>query len=366
VADFIVILRKSLVTSVMSNNPQPSKDTFAAHQQLLRERLLHLLTTLHPALRDDVTYVLESEGRLLSQSYSNIGSPPPTLSAGSWPLLTLLVAQHISPDINPLHASSVAVAVECFVCAIDLLDDVMDEDQTTTLQVLGVARTLNVSTALLTLAQQSILSLGQQGAASALVLRLLETLQESALVVAAGQHRDVLAEQRPVQEFTREECIEIAAAKASSIMRLACRLGTLCAGANDTLYEQFSNLGELLGIAHQLDNDSHDLYYLLQGNTSSLAPTETKTSTGHVKSDLARGKKTLPIVLGAQMYNDALQKSSLQADQEKEEYLRSLYEGIITTWGICLLYRERARDRLQEIEAQKPVTPVLRLLLGFE
>ena len=84
-----------------------------------------------------------------------------------------------------------------------------------------------------------------------------------------------------------------------------------------------------------------------------------------MKSDLARGKKTLPIVLAAQIYDVALQKSPSQADQEKEEYLRSLHEGIMTTWGICLLYRERARDRLQEIEAQQPISPMLRLLLGL-
>lgn len=353
----------------MSDRIQPSVNPFAAHQQLLRERLHHLLATLHPALHADIVRALEGEGKLLSPSHTD---PNPsdlqhsTLPDGVWPLLTLLVAQAISPGLDPLLAGSVAVAVECYVCAIDLLDDVMDEDQTTTLQALGVARTLNVSTALLTLAQQAILSLSQQGAAPALVLRLLETLQESALVVAAGQHRDVLAEQRPAQEFTREECIEIAAAKAGSIMRLACRLGALCAGADDVLCEQFSGFGELLGIAHQLDNDSHDLYYLLQSDTSSFAPMGTEISAGHVKSDLARRKKTLPIVLAAQMHNVALQQSSLQADQEKEEYLRSLHEGIITTWGICLLYRERARDRLQEIEAQRPVAPLLSILLDLE
>jgi len=353
----------------MSDSATPPVDMLAAQQHLLRERLHHLLATLHPALYTDVVLALQGEGKLLSPFPTDLhhsDSPPPTLPAGAWSLLPLLVAQSISPGIDPLSASSVALAVECFVCAIDLLDDVMDEDQTTTLQVLGVARTLNVSTALLTLAQQAILSHSQQGAAPALVLRLLETLQESTLVVAAGQHRDVLAERRPVQEFTREECIEIAKAKAGSIMRLACRLGALCAGADEKLCEQFSEFGELLGIAHQLDNDSHDLYYLLQGNTSSLAPMEIETSTRNVKSDLARGKKTLPIVLAAQMHDAALQKSSLQADQEKEKYLRSLHEGIITTWGICLLYRERARDRLQEIEAWKPVTPALRFLLGFE
>jgi geranylgeranyl diphosphate synthase, type I len=353
----------------MSDHIQPPVNPFAAHQLMLRERLYYFLATLHPTMHTDVVRALEGEGKLLSLTHTDLNPPDsrhPTLPAGFWPLLTLNVAQSILPGIDPLLASSVSVAVECFVCALDLLDDVMDEDQTTTLQDLGTARTLNVSLVLLALSQKAILSLTQQDVAPSLILRLLEALQESTQVATAGQQRDLLAEQRLALEFTREECIEIAAAKAGSIMRLACRLGALCAGADDALCEQFSEFGELLGIAHQLDNDSHDLYYLLQGNTSSLAPTETETSTGHVKSDLAREKKTLPIVLAAQMYNAALQKSSLQADQEKEEYLRSLHEGIMTTWGICLLYRARARDRLQEIAAQRLVAPFFSILLDLE
>jgi geranylgeranyl pyrophosphate synthase len=353
-----------MVTCAMSNDAQSPLNPFAAHQQLLRERLHHLLATLHPVLHTDVVRALGGEGKLLSHPRVNADPPAPPLPAGVWPLLTLLVAQSISPDIDPVCASGVAIAVECFVCAIDLLDDVMDGDKTTTLQALGVARTLNVSTALLTLAQQAMLSLSQQNAAPTLALRLLGTLQESALVVAAGQHRDVLAEQKPAQDFTREECIEIAAAKAGSIMRLACRLGALCAGADDVLCEQFSELGELLGIAHQLDNDSHDLYYLLY-NTSAVASIEAGTATRNVKTDLVREKKTLPIVLAAKQ-DATLQQASLSADEERERDLHALHEGIIVTWGICLLYRERARDRLQKIEAQKPIAPVLRLLLGFE
>jgi len=353
------------VTHTMSNDVQSPLNPFAAHQQLLRERLHHLLATLHPVLYTDVVRALEGEGKLLSHPRVNADSPAPTLPAGVWPLLTLLVAESVSPEIDPVCASSVAAAVECFVCAIDLLDDVMDGDQTTTLQALGVARTLNVSTTLLTLAQQAILSLSQQNATPTLTLRLLETLQESALVVTAGQHRDVLAEQKPAQDFTREECIEIAAAKAGSIMRLACRLGALCTGVDDALCEQFSELGELLGIAHQLDNDSHDLYYLLYGDTSAVASTEAGTATRIVKTDLVRGKKTLPIVLVAGQ-DATLQLALLSADEEKGGYLHALHEGIIATWGISLLYRERARDCLQKIEAQKPIAPVLRLLLGFE
>lgn len=345
----------------------PPLNVFAAQQGLLRERLHLLLEVLHPVLRADIICALEERGKLLSQSQTQAETnlSPPNLPAGVWPLLTLLVAQYISTSIDSLCASSVAIAVECFVCALDLLDDVEDEDQTPVVQALGPARALNVATALLMLAQRAILSLTQQGIAPALILRLLGTLQESALVATAGQHRDLLDEQRPAQDLTREECIEIARAKAGSIMRLACRLGAICAGASDTVCEQFSELGELLGIAHQLDNDAHDLYYLLQSESSAEMPVGLEMVTKSLKTDLVRRKKTLPIVLAARK-NDTLQTTSSSTDGKKEEYVRALHEGIITTWGISLLYRERARDRLQEIEAQGAVASALRLLLGFE
>src|SRR5205823_14343293 len=106
---------------------------------------------------------------------------------GSWALLTMLVARHIDPDIDLLCVSSVAIAVECFVCALDLLDDVEDEDEVPSIQALGVARALNVATALLMLAQQAILSLSQQAVPPRRILTLLETLEASALIATAGQ-----------------------------------------------------------------------------------------------------------------------------------------------------------------------------------
>jgi geranylgeranyl pyrophosphate synthase len=350
------------MASAMSNDAQAQIDPFAALQNLLKERLLLLAVALHPLLRIDVMRALEADGKLFSPAHPEGDF---SLPAGMWPLLTLLVGQHIAPEIDLTYASSVSVAVECFVCAIDLLDDVIDGDQTPTVQALGIARVLNVSTALLTLGQQAILSLSRHGASPAYILRLLDTFQEAAMITAVGQHRDILAEQRSAQDFTREECIEIAKAKAGSIMRLACRLGALCAGADEGVCERFSELGELLGIAHQLDNDCHDLYYLLPGHISTIEPVRDEAASRSMKTDLLRGKKTLPVVLAARI-DGTIQEISSLADEEKQEYLQALSEGIITTWGICLLYRERARDCLQEIEAQGPVAPALRLLLGLE
>src|SRR5438128_8784329 len=169
------------MTSPMDNDVQFLERLIADRQQLLVDRLYLLLKDLHPLLRIDVVQALEGEGKLLSQSHTELGSPFSELPAGTWSLLTLSIAQNISPNINPLYASSVALAVECLVCAIDLLDDIIDGDQTTTVQTLGQARVLNVSTALLMLAQQAILSVARQGIASQNILRLLEMLQEFSL-----------------------------------------------------------------------------------------------------------------------------------------------------------------------------------------
>jgi geranylgeranyl diphosphate synthase, type I len=346
----------------MSGDTLPLSNQFAAQQNLLRERLILILPTLHPLLRSDVQHVLEGQGKLLFQSQANEVSAHP---AGSWALLPLLIAQYIDPTMNSAALSSVGVAVECFVCALDLLDDVEDEDQTPITQELGVARTLNVSTTLLMMAQQALLSLAQQGIPIERVLRLLDALQSSALHATAGQHRDLLAEQRSARDMTEEECIEIAAGKAGAIMRLACLIGALLAGADETLCIHFSEMGELLGVAHQLDNDSHDLYYLLQGQSSPVDAASAGIIMGNVKSNLARGKKTLPVVLAASGER-MFQENEVIGDERSEEYNAALHEGIITTWGICLLYRERARDRLQKIESWKPVAPPLRSLLGFD
>ncbi|HKV59003.1 MAG TPA: polyprenyl synthetase family protein [Ktedonobacteraceae bacterium] len=345
----------------MSNNAQPPIHSFAAQQQLLRERLHILLSTLHPALQSDVKRTFAESGKLLSQPSNNAGAAYPTMPAGVWPLLTLSIAQHISPSIDAAFASSVAIATACYVCALDLLDDVEDEDQTPIIQELGAARTLNVSTTLLALAQQALLSLLQQGADQALVLRLLGVMSEATLVATSGQQRDLLAEQRNASDFTREECIEIAAAKAGAIMRLACLLGAICAGASEAECAEFAEMGELLGIAHQLDNDAHDLYYLLESaDASPDIPVER-----NVKTDLARGKKTLPVVLAASM-SASLQENREPTDEVKQEYVQALREGIMTTWAICLLYRERANDHARAISLRKPLAPELRLLLGLE
>nr|BBH92524.1 hypothetical protein KTA_07230 [Thermogemmatispora argillosa] len=340
-----------------------------AREEVLREalaflsgRLERLLLEVPAPLQEDVALALRQESKLLTWRTAELSGGDPVQGpgeprAGRWPLLTFLIAGALCPEGEPDYAAGAALAIECLVCAIDIFDDLVDDDQTPLLQTIGEARAINVAAALLTLAQQAILAVAASArppAAEPPVL--LAELQTATLACLAGQQQDLLAEALPLTAWCREECLALAAAKAGSLMRLACRLGALAAGVPPSLCEQFSRLGELLGIAGQLDNDCHDLHAVLTRPPTLSRP----------KSDLRRGKKTLPLVLAAASgcAPDAL--LALQQGTAMQAALSTnLAEAITAAWSISLLYRERARLCLQAIEACQPLPPELHQILGL-
>jgi geranylgeranyl pyrophosphate synthase len=322
---------------------------------LLCERLLRYLDGLDPALREDVNAALAMEGKLLHR--------PALELDGCWALLPFYLAQDlcVATEVGPGQveaACNVALAMECMVCATDLLDDVMDEDTTPLIEQLGIARVLNAALALISLSQRMLLALLDLDLPVTLPAQLMDAVQNSILRASAGQQQDLLAERRLAVNLTWEECLEIASAKAGALLSLACQMGALCAGVEEARIEGCAEVGRLLGIAAQLDNDAHDLYCLLQ-------PAGQRSSQ---KSDLARGKKTLPIVLAAHTIQklgvlDAqcldFRRMEMLAEEEREIYLSALREGVLATWGMALLYRERAREHLEVLISERPVSPAL-------
>lgn len=118
----------------------------------------------------------------------------------------------------------------------------------------------------------------------------------------------------------------------------------------EELTNRFSLMGENLGVAHQLDNDAHDLYDLLY-------PKQGHTVIG--KTDLLRGKKTLPVVLAAQ-------ETPFQEGVSQETSRTALETGIVQTRGISLWYRVQARTLFEHIESEfHEDSTLLRLLLHF-
>lgn len=326
----------------------------------LSEQFLNYLEQVYPALREDVVAALGVEGKIFHQ--------PAEALDGRWALLPFFLARELRVDVNAEHARGVGLAMECVICATDLLDDVMDGDETPLIRQLGTARALNVALALTSLVQRILLSLAEQGFPATQLTHALDAVQRSLLLASSGQQRDLLAERRAACELTREECIEIAAAKAGALLSLACQLGALCAQGEERQIKACAEMGRLLGIAAQLDNDAHDLFHL-------LLPLGQFTRSR--KSDLARGKKTLPVVLAAHSWRAARGLSGREIDrvlrevaalegEEKETAVSFLREGILATWGVALLYRERARDCLRVIVQDRPASPALLRILGFD
>ena len=201
-----------------NNDKWFASDMFTPFQKDLRGCLHTFLTDLHPLLKQDTMQALMVPGKLLAQKEKDLQSPE-----GLWALLPLFIALMLMPEVDRAVANRVAVAIECVICALDLLDDVEDEDQTQIVRELSIARTLNVSTALLMLAQKALLSLQSFNVAPQKITQLLQLFEESILVATMGQHRDLLAENTSIEDFTDEECIEIAAQKAGALMEAMMR-----------------------------------------------------------------------------------------------------------------------------------------------
>ena len=77
-----------------------------------------------------------------------------------------------------------------------------------------------------------------------------------------------------------------------------------------------------------------------------------------VKSDLARGKKTLPNIIAN------LQKEASPTDIRTDDAL--LEEAIKATWSACLVYRNHIRASLERLVARvkRPLSSPLEYLIG--
>ena len=221
-------------------------------------------TTLPPSLRTLLLLPLRQPGKTLHPS----GEHP------LWPSLVLAASTAVDGDLRA--AIRVAAAVEIFMAALDLFDEIEDGDQSATIEAAGPAQATNVATALLLLAQQTLLSLTDSGLAAGRVLTLARTLTAAGVAATGGQHSDLAAEGD--RTVSAADAHAIARQKAGVLAAGATTLGALLGTDDPEVVTLYHELGLHLGTLAQIQNDIRD----------AEAP--------DVKSDLARGKSTLPLI----------------------------------------------------------------------
>lgn len=196
------------------------------------------------------------------------------------PALVLLSAEAAGGSAD--RAVPAAVAVEMVHNFTLLHDDVIDGDaerrhRPTAWRIFGSAAAILAGDALVARAIELLAIRGDRVARRATGL-LGQATQE----VLGGQSADVEFERR--DDVAMAECVTMAQAKTSALLRVACELGALYGGAGPERVARFADFGGGLGLAFQHVDDLLGIW----GDPSATGKP--------VHSDLLSRKKTLPVV----------------------------------------------------------------------
>ncbi|MFE4712812.1 polyprenyl synthetase family protein [Paenibacillus sp. NPDC056722] len=179
---------------------------------------------------------------------------------------------------------SVASAVEQFILALDIIDDIQDNDnEDAPWSRIDSSQSLNVALWFLSVSMQEILRTGLPNVSTA-----MSHLYGNFITSIEGQDLDLNN-----SYDTEEEYLEMCKKKSGALVVMCCLMGT--ALATNEYHEIVEEYSSYVGIAAQISNDINDLIHFDK------------------KSDLRLKKKTLPILF------------LLQQNDEKSELLRKYF-----------------------------------------
>ena len=274
---------------------------------------------------------LQQDGKVLA------GTPRPR-----WPAIVLATAAAVGG--NRRAANVAAAAVELFIASLDILDEIEDGDHSPLAAAAGQAAALNVSTALLLLAQHALRRLPAAGVPPERLPRFLETLTGAGLLATGGQHLDLAAEGQA--QLSTDEALEIARRKAGALVAGACRLGALTGTDDEEVLALYETWGRHYGTSAQLANDLHDA-----GNAGR-------------KTDLRRGKGTLPLIFDRHSADPAVPPGAGQLDEAAAvEQLRTS-GALHFTWVVLEIERQACHALLDQLAARGHAVAGLRELLA--
>ncbi|GCF09558.1 polyprenyl synthetase family protein [Dictyobacter arantiisoli] len=310
---------------------------FQEVQTFLRQEFRNVLPHIFATEREQraIEIALSAPGKLFyEQSDKNV--------SGIWSLLPYLLACDLSA-LAPLATvtmvyARMALAVESLLCALDIMDDIEDGDESEIIQLFGRQGALDIALRLQMVVCPALLhSLQELFVPESMIFRLQQQVSMSVLSAAGGQHLDLLSERQTFTETSESFYIQMVAAKSGALASCACSLAALSSGIEQEEQLQLvARLGTLLGIWQQIRNDSRDYQQPAQ------------------KSDILRGKKTLPVIIAHQLTSSDLPAAELTQHVLRRCQTREHY------------FQQQVYTSIQNIEDStgKQFSSALRLLLG--
>ncbi|WP_126557648.1 polyprenyl synthetase family protein [Dictyobacter kobayashii] len=207
---------------------------------LLQKELQAYIQETIPAesMRNQLYQALSVPGKVLAKDFD---------PHGGWAVFCQTLAFEIASNgLTELQQQVVrrtALAVECLICALDIVDDLQDDDTSPLFEQLGIAT--NRSQALanaqnITLVLQMVitpgllLSLHKVGVDSELLFKLMDTMNKAVLTAVQGQELDLAWEDFSLQQITQKHIATMMAYKSGSLMAMACAMSVIAAGITDS------------------------------------------------------------------------------------------------------------------------------------
>ena len=170
-------------------------------------------------------------------------------------------------------------------------DDIEDRDverrhRATLWAVYGIAQAINAGDTLFVLSRLALHRLTELGFSDSKVLRLMRVYDETCLDLCEGQFLDIWASEH-ADAMSVELYLEMVGKKTAALIAGSVQGGAMLATDDPELVEAFRSFGWALGIAFQVNDDLLGIW------GSELA-------TGKEPSDVAKHKKTLPVIYALQ------------------------------------------------------------------
>jgi geranylgeranyl diphosphate synthase type I len=201
------------------------------------------------------------------------------------PLLGLLAYASIAGEHT--RALPGAAAVELGHNFSLVHDDIEDGDverrhRPTLWAVHGVAQAINTGDLIFSLSRVALHRLTDLGFPDRTVLRLMRLYDETCVALCEGQYIDI-ATSASDDPMTVELYFDMIGRKTAALIAGSIEAGAILATDDDEVIARYRRFGWALGLAFQLNDDLLGIWGLEQ-------------QTGKVPTDLARHKKTLPVL----------------------------------------------------------------------
>ena len=201
------------------------------------------------------------------------------------PLLGLLAYASITGEFRPALPGAAAVELGHNFSLVH--DDIEDSDRQrhhrpTLWAVHGVPQAINTGDTLFSLSRIALHRLTDLGFSDARVLRLMRLYDETCLALCEGQYIDIWTTEHD-QTMSVELYFDMIGRKTASLIAASIEAGAILATDDEAVIARYRGFGWALGIAFQLNDDLLGIWGAAQ-------------ATGKEPSDLAKHKKTLPVL----------------------------------------------------------------------